>query len=142
MFDFTQMFAVSPVSGFSPEGTSTANLKQSNLLMKLIAEAYGSLAWYRIFDKDYKGVLEAAQKGLKLSSSKEWIYTNLALGHLLTNDYEVAEKVYAEWKDKPYTESEDLKLFKDAFLKDISDLKEEGISHKDFDKIVNLLEAE
>ena len=37
------MFAVFPVSGSRPDGTSTASLKAFDLLINVIADEYGSL---------------------------------------------------------------------------------------------------
>jgi thioredoxin-related protein len=87
---------------------------------------YGNLSWYQLFVKDFNGVVESAKKGLQVWPANEWIYTNLALGYLLSGKYTEATAIYTKYKSKQFP-AEEAKLFKDVFLKDLDDLEAEGI---------------
>jgi len=92
------------------------------------------------FDK----ALEYALKGLQLDSTNDYIYTNLALGYLFTNQFEKAEAIYQEFKDKARRDNQ--VSFKDSFLKDFDDLDANGIINRgdiiideEVKKITNIL---
>jgi hypothetical protein len=65
---------------------------------------------------------------LELYSTNDYIYTNLALGYLLTNQFEKAEAIYQEFKDKARRDNQ--VWFKDSFLKDFDDLETNGIINR------------
>ncbi|WP_429398667.1 thioredoxin family protein [Mucilaginibacter lappiensis] len=90
-----------------------------------LSALYGSLAWDQLFIKDFKSTVSSAKKGIELFKGNDWIYTNLALGYLLSGDVNSAKMLYADLKDKPYANGD--KSFREAFLKDFDDLEQEGI---------------
>ncbi len=92
---------------------------------------YGSLSFNQIFLEDYDGTIVSAKKGLEHLDSfpeNDWIYTNLALGYLLTGKYRLAEQIYRDNKDRMFYNKS--MSFKTAFLQDFSDLESAGAFNK------------
>jgi hypothetical protein len=79
------------------------------------------LPWYQLFNQDFNGVISSAKRGLELQPKLDGIHTNLALGYLYKEEFEEAEKIYNDYKNKVYNDSR--RLFVDAFLKDFIDTK-------------------
>ena len=105
---------------------------------------FGNLAFYSLFANKFDKALEYAIKGLELDSTNDYIYTNLALGYLFTNQFEKAEAIYQEFKDKARRDNQ--VSFKDSFLKDFDDLDANGIINRgdviideEVKKITNIL---
>ena len=105
---------------------------------------FGNLAFYSLFVNKFDKALEYALKGLQLDSTNDYIYTNLALGYLFTNQFEKAEAIYQEFKDKARRDNQ--VSFKDSFLKDFDDLDANGIINRgdiiideEVKKITNIL---
>ncbi|MBN2893362.1 MAG: leucine-rich repeat domain-containing protein [Bacteroidales bacterium] len=96
-----------------------------------------NLSWYALFVNKPEEAITSAQKSLELAPDETGAYTNLALAYVLNNQYENAEPIYLEWKDKQY---DDDRIWKEVFLQDIADLEAVGIKHKDFEKVRKLLE--
>lgn len=90
-----------------------------------LSTLYGDLAWNQLFIKDFSSTVTSAKKGIELFKENDWIYTNLALGYLLSGDVNSAKMLYTDLKGKSYANGE--KSFKEAFLKDFDDLEREGI---------------
>lgn len=103
------------------------------------ASLYFSLSYYALFAKDYPAAIAAAQKTLQLDPKSIKVETNLALGYLLNNEYAKAEKIYKKWKGKKF-DAADEENANAIFLKDIAELEEVGITHKDFEKVKKLME--
>ena len=106
------------------------------------AGAYGNLAWYQLFTQDFKGAATAAQQGLALDPTQQWININLANAYLFSGQYQKAKVIYADYKDKPWSESGgdgDYKTYKEVFLEDLETLEKAGIKHKKVKKIRKLL---
>ncbi len=90
---------------------------QNQRMNTCLAQAYGNLAWFCAFKKENTRTINFALKGIALDSSQTWIYSNLAVGYLLSGKWPEAKKIYGEYKD----------LYQDVFLKDLHDLREAGI---------------
>jgi hypothetical protein len=90
-----------------------------------LSSQYGSLAYYSFFKKEFTQALLYAKKSIELDSSNSFIYTNLALGYLFTNNFPEAEKVYAHLKDSTYRGSST--RFVDSFEADFKELERYGI---------------
>jgi hypothetical protein len=104
---------------------------------------YGSLSFNQLFLDDFEGAIKSATAGLQLSPLKNnWIYTNLALGYLLSGNFSKAEPIYSDLKDEPYDNK--TKWFKTAFLQDFKDLEDAGIfkwlNQKTIDDIAKIRE--
>ena len=98
---------------------------------------YGDLSFYSLFVGEYQIAIEAAQKALAYNPEKVSVEKNLALGHLLNNQYDKAEVIYKKWKGKKFSEGDD-DIADKAFLQDIKDLEAARIHHKDFERVKKL----
>ncbi|MHA4846054.1 tetratricopeptide repeat protein [Flavitalea antarctica] len=101
---------------------------------------YNDLAWYLLLSRKYAEAEQAALKALEPGVKKpadydreiEYAKANLALALLLQNKYDEAKKIYGSLKDKS---DADGRTFVSIFLDDMAELKKNGISHPDYDKI-------
>ena len=90
--------------------------------------AYFSLSWYCLFIGRPEEAIAAAQKYLEMDPSRQTVHTNMVLGYLLSEDFETAERIYKEWKNKQWPQDDDrYETYKEAFLDDLSDLESSGI---------------
>jgi tetratricopeptide (TPR) repeat protein len=105
------------------------------------AHNYFNLSFYALFVGEYPMAIKAAQKTLSLSPESVNVATNLALGYLMNNQYEQAEVIYKKWMGKKFEDDDD-DTANDAFLKDIADLENAGITHPDFAKVKVLLKKQ
>lgn len=110
---------------------------ENTIIIPRLANAYGALAWYQLFNRHFLEVEQAARKGMDIDPSQEWINTNLALGLLFQGKYEEAEDVYVSFKERAFN---DAMTFKTAFLQDLADLEAAGITHPDVEKVRELLQ--
>jgi tetratricopeptide (TPR) repeat protein len=94
---------------------------------KDIADQYGSLAWYQLFNREFQESIISSEEGLAIDSTETWIYTNLALGYLLSGQIKDAEKIYIEYKSKPYKFNIQYKNFGEAFLDDLNEVEKADI---------------
>ena len=92
------------------------------------------LSWASLLVNKPEVAIYAAKKTLELNPNAQGVETNLALGYLLTNNWEKAEQIYKKWKGKPFPDLKE-KLSDFYFLTDIADLEKAGISHPDFKKV-------
>lgn len=90
-----------------------------------ISDNYGSLSFYSLFIKDYAGAVKFARQGIKLFAENDWILTNLALGYLLSHQFDEAMEIYKAYMDKYYSIGS--KAFREAFLEDFRDLEVAGV---------------
>lgn len=104
--------------------------------MRIIAEGCGEYAYTFLLNGDPEYGLKVAQMAHEADSSEYYARTNLPPALLLTNNFEKARRLYVAWAPLP---AKDDRRFKDVFLQDIADLKEHGIVHPDFEKIVSIL---
>lgn len=109
-------------------------------LMKLdsaLYKNYYNFSFYALFNKDYDGARKAAKISLLMKPDRKMVNSNLALAHILNNQYKKAKKIYARYKNKalyPYTNRA-----KVNFLEDIKKLEKAGVHHKDFIKAKKFL---
>jgi tetratricopeptide (TPR) repeat protein len=109
-----------------------------------LGAALSSLAWYNLFEQQFPAAENAAREALNPTNyvktegydkKIEWANTNLALALLFQGKYSEAEKIYQDFKDKPYGKA----TYKDTFLADLDELEKAGITHPDVAKIRALL---
>jgi len=97
------------------------------------------LAWYSVLTKRYEEAIEYAKKTIKFNKETE-VYNSLALAYIYTNQYDKAERIYTEYKDKKcFNEKSETKTFGEFFLKWLKYLEENNMGHKDFEKVKLLL---
>lgn len=138
-------------------------LKQASLLIEsavlqkdgkefelTLAQNYSIQSWYLLLDANPQEAEKMALKSLALAPEFEYAYTNLAVALLLQGKYELAEKLYRQWMDKPLNigveglletiGDDSYATFREVFLHDLKQLEKAGITHPDFSKIRALLE--
>lgn len=114
-------------------------LPKLNVQKSVLANEYGKLAWYQLFNQQPKNALYSAQYALNIDDSQKWIYKNMALAYLFSNEYTEALELYQKWKNIPYRKKSKFRTYRDAFLYDIRELENAGITHDDISKIEKLL---
>ncbi|MEO6730645.1 MAG: hypothetical protein ABIN01_05470 [Ferruginibacter sp.] len=107
------------------------------LLKYNLAQDYGNLAWYSLFQKkpNYKNIQSYAKRGIAVDSAQDWIYTNLVLAYLFDHKFKEADAIYMKFKSQKKVY--DGLAFKDAFLQDFEDLEKAGIISPKDPKINN-----
>lgn len=103
------------------------------------AVVWYTLSWYALFAKKPLQAIEAAKKTSALDPSQIRVETNLALGHLLNNDWEQAKAIYLKHKGQAIPDDFRNRQWDEVFLKDIKELEAAGILHEDFEKVKQLL---
>ena len=98
------------------------------------ASLYFNLSYYALFVGEYTRAIESAQKTLILNPLSVKVETNLALGYLLSDQYDKAEVIYRKWKGKKFGAG-DAENADTIFLNDIAELESFGIQHVDFQKV-------
>jgi len=96
---------------------------------------YYNLSWYALFAGHPEAAVQAARKTLELNPNARGVATNLALGYLLSGQWEQAAAIYQKWKSEKYTDDWKYDTWDEVFLKDIQDLEDAGITHPDFAKV-------
>ena len=104
------------------------------LLLKM-AEAYGSVAGYYLFNQQYEEAETSALKGLELDDSEAWINSYLALSLLYQNKHKKALKIYEKFIDFQYDGME----MRDIFIEDLDAMEQGGNDHKNNSKIRDYL---
>ena len=114
-----------------------------SLALKIKREAgtYLNISWYCLLDKQYKKAITYGEEGLKLAKNnknKMWLYTNIAHGYLLNNEYNKALNIYTRYKGKKIYENSN-KLWNDIIIEDIKYLKEGNITSPYFNVIEKIM---
>ncbi|GJM31249.1 MAG: hypothetical protein DHS20C18_02500 [Saprospiraceae bacterium] len=115
--------------------TTLKDYPNNQQLLTRTANAYGNMAWYYLFNRQFAEATQAAQRGLGLDETQEWINTNLALGLLYQGKMEDATALYSRLKDLPYNNA----TYKSTFLEDLVALEKEGITCAGVEEIRRLL---
>ncbi|MEN7548404.1 tetratricopeptide repeat protein [Rapidithrix thailandica] len=96
---------------------------------------WGNLSYYYLFTRQYSQAIEVANKGIAMGEEGEWVYTNLALGYLLSGNFDKAASIYNQLKNKAYTQDDrygdQYKYYKEVFLSDLMQLENAGIIRAD-----------
>ena len=123
---------------------------ENRLTTNDLAIIFSDLAWRKIFIRDFAGALQASLKAEHYaadinSSSSSMVVKNLALSYLLSKNYNEAEKLIINNKNKTFNVymfddiiyynyykklNSKRPLFQDVFLTDLDLLKHEGIITK------------
>jgi len=104
------------------------NITQSDNDRVELAQSYGDVAWHSILTSKFDDAIESANAGIELAPSETWIYTNLALGYLLSNQNSEALKIYNDYK---------VDLFR-PFIGDLDRVEKMGIISPD-DKRIKII---
>lgn len=126
---------------YSAMGEYKKAYEVTKMQMEFESNNYGNyydLSFFALFVNKPLEAIEAAKKSLEIAPEKTGVYTNLALGYVLNNEFEKAKPIYLKWKDKHFANDE--RTCNEIFLQDIKDLEAAGIRHKDFKKVQELLE--
>jgi hypothetical protein len=105
---------------------------------KGLADAYGSLAWWQLMDRNFAAAKSASRKGLRVMPERIWINTNLAAALLYQGKWQKAKAIYLGLKDEFDPEKE--MTFREIFIEDLDTLETEGITHPDVGTARKLLE--
>ena len=116
---------------------AAADHPDNQAILSDLSFAYGNLAWYQLFAKDFAAAEKSARKGLETAPSQQWINTNLALSLLFQGKYAKAKAIYVQFQDQPFNDEMD---FNTAFLQDLADLEAAGITHPDVERVRRLLQ--
>lgn len=113
------------------------NTDSSENLKKSATDAYNSLAWNQLLNKQPKSAVLTCERGLAIQS-RPILYTNLALGYLLDKQKKKALDLYSKLKDTPYLESGPYsgEPFRLVFLADLDQMEKEGLIEKSLQKDV------
>jgi tetratricopeptide (TPR) repeat protein len=90
-------------------------------------------SFYALFVNKPEEAIASAQKTLELNPKALGVETNLALGYLMSDQFDKAEELYLKWKGKSFPNED--RLCDDIFLEDITALEGYGINHPDFEKV-------
>jgi tetratricopeptide (TPR) repeat protein len=103
-----------------------------------LANIYGNISFYQLFNKNFIQAEKSANEGLKIDPTQTWIKTNLAHALLFQGKFNEAQNIYLELKDQTYPEDES-KTFRYYFLQDLDEFEKAGITHPDIPGIRELL---
>jgi len=107
----------------------------SDALKKHVAGKYNDLGFSQLYIPDGKAAEASLRRGLALDPANPDLSANLAHALLLQGKYAEAEKIYLEYKDKPYKGE----TYKVAFLSALKNLEDQGVTHPDIERIMALL---
>lgn len=74
-------------------------------------------SYFKLFVGDFKGAIDDSYTARKYDATDTILYTNMALGYLLSGQFEKAQEIYTTYK----------KTLRDSFLQDFAALESEGI---------------
>lgn len=97
------------------------------------------LTYYLIAGKEFKLALDAALLVQQLEATDDHLYSFLPLTYLLNDQFEKAKAIYIKYKDKNIISTDEGQNYKSIFLKDLTMLESDGITHPDIAKIRALL---
>ncbi len=113
---------------------------ESSLENKINAASnYNDVGWYGLLSGKYNEALNASLRGIELDSTNGYLYKNLPLCYLFTDQYDKARSLYSEYKNKPWKGTNEFKTYREAFLEDIANLIKMGITDPNFEKIKEIL---
>lgn len=100
---------------------------------------FSNASWYALFVGEYDMAISLIKKAIELIKEEDvQLEKILALAYLLNNQWLEAKKIYLKWKDKNVSKDYSYPA-KYLFLQDMLELEAEGIKHKGFKKVRNLL---
>ena len=101
-----------------------------------IADACGGYSYALLEFKDFEYGLIASELAYKANPKEKYVRSNLPLAYLLNNRYDEAQSFYLKFAGDEFDKD---RTYGQVFVDDIADLESQGISHKDFPRIVSLL---
>ncbi len=103
-------------------------LDPSQANRRLLAQALNSLGWYELLTGHFQEAEAHCRESLEYDQESLYPHTNIPTALLFQGKYEAAQKLYLEWKDKPFPPGGDaMPTFKEAFLDDLKTFEEKGL---------------
>jgi tetratricopeptide (TPR) repeat protein len=99
--------------------------KTDSMMKAQVAACYGSLAWQKLFLRDFEQAEENARQTLAVDASQNWVRTNLGHALLLRGKWLQAQTVYNDYLQK----AADRAKAKTTLLDDWLELERAGITH-------------
>ncbi len=99
--------------------------------------AWFNLSSYALWTGKYKRAIQAARKVLRMNPDLVSTEANLAIGHLLNNQWKSAKEIYLKWRNKQFTDNG--LSCNEVFLQDIFLLEKKGVAHPKFKEVKNLI---
>ena len=90
------------------------------------AEKFATLAWYRLFARDFSGALEASQKATTIEPSGLVYASNTPHALMFLNQIDAARAAYLAHKGEPLAEG---RLWEDELLNDLVEFEKHGLTH-------------
>ncbi|NDV44666.1 tetratricopeptide repeat protein [Flagellimonas sediminis] len=104
-------------------------------LQKELAIAYSNLGWLYLRTKQFDQAMEVLQNAPRLPNPLWSLKCNLAHAYLLKDEWEKAQTLYAELRNRVNDEG---KSFQEIILNDLNVLASDGIHHPNFIQIKSL----
>ncbi|MFN0201841.1 MAG: tetratricopeptide repeat protein [Bacteroidia bacterium] len=102
------------------------------------ANDYNSIGWCFLLTKQYSKAIKYLKKGEKLDEVNLFIQGNLAHAYLLTNEEELAMRLYKKYKGQNINETIS---WESMVAHDFEKFKEAGISHPKFEEVLQVVSA-
>jgi tetratricopeptide (TPR) repeat protein len=98
---------------------------------------YNGLGYSYLMTKQFSKAIKTFQQGKNLDDTELLLQLNLAHAYLLEGDYKSAKLIYKEYQNQNVTDSIS---WKQKIKDDFNTFKKSGLSSKDFDRVLKLLE--
>jgi Tfp pilus assembly protein PilF len=96
-----------------------------------VSENWARIGWYKLFVKDFGGAIDADNKALNFKQTDENVRImteiNLAHAYFLSKEYNKAEQIYTEYKNKLWED----RIIKDVIAEDFEAFIAAGLTDKE-----------
>ena len=106
-------------------------------MRKQLSDYYWPLSFYQLFINEYDSAIVSAKRGLELYPANNVINTNLALGYLLTGQFDKADSIYSRFENSIFYSRGQPYRFRIAFIEDFRKLQTAGVISTDKPEIYN-----
>lgn len=102
------------------------------------SKSWNELSRMALYANKPKEAIKAAQSSLKIDKRDRTIESLLAIGYILNNQWEEANRIYKMWRGQTFFTDGQPQACGQVFINDIMALEGAEISHQDFDKVKNM----